>query len=209
MTCPLCADSHPTDFHKDLQREYLLCQICHLVYVPDQYILNENEERKIYDLHENNVFDQGYRKFLSRVFTPLNDQLKPKSSGLEFGCGPGPTLAEMFKEAGHDIALYDKFYFPDKTVLEKSYDFISCTEVIEHVKNPNDLIELFSSILNDQGIIGIMTKLVMNQEAFKTWHYKNDPTHIRFFSESTFQWIAQKYKWQLSVLGKDVILLNK
>jgi hypothetical protein len=27
-------------------------------------------------------------------------KLKPKAVGLEFGCGPGPALAEMFKELG-------------------------------------------------------------------------------------------------------------
>ena len=54
-----------------------------------------------------------------------------------------------------------------------------------------------------------MTKLVRNQAAFANWHYKNDPTHVCFFSGDTWRWWATQQGAQLSLVGADVILLAK
>lgn len=42
----------------------------------------------------------------------------------------------MLEEAGHNMALYDIYYHPDTAVLEKQYDFMTATEVIEHLYHP-------------------------------------------------------------------------
>jgi len=52
-----------------------------------------------------------------------------------------------------------------------------------------------------------MTKRVLDKKAFSTWHYKNDPTHICFFSEATFQWTAEQLGMRLKVVEKDVVFL--
>jgi len=54
-----------------------------------------------------------------------------------------------------------------------------------------------------------MTKLVRDVDAFSRWHYKNDPTHVCFFSVETWQWWARQMDAQLEILGADVILLQK
>ncbi len=43
----------------------------------------------------------------------------------------------MLEEAGHNMALYDLYYHPDTCVLEKQYDFMTATEVIEHLYHPD------------------------------------------------------------------------
>ena len=35
--------------------------------------------------------------------------------GCWAGCGPGPALAEMLREAGHTVATYDPLFAPDLT----------------------------------------------------------------------------------------------
>ncbi|MFA0697998.1 class I SAM-dependent methyltransferase, partial [Vibrio sp. 10N.222.49.C9] len=77
------------------------------------------------------------RKFLSRVQIPLAERIGSHKQGLDFGCGPGPTLSLMMQEAGHDVDLYDLYYYPDTKVLNKRYDFITATEVIEHLYQPD------------------------------------------------------------------------
>ena len=42
----------------------------------------------------------------------------------------------MFEEMGHTVALYDYFYANDPFVLHHLYDFITATEVVEHLHNP-------------------------------------------------------------------------
>jgi len=54
-----------------------------------------------------------------------------------------------------------------------------------------------------------MTKMVIDVEAFATWHYKNDLTHVIFFSHATFEYLAERDKLELEFVGKDIILLRK
>lgn len=209
MTCPLCGQSQKTRFSRDSKREYLRCQDCALVWVPARYHLSEEAEKAEYDLHDNRPDDPGYRKFLSRLAAPLLVRLAPNSQGLDFGCGPGPALAQMLEEAGHDVSLYDHFYFPNSEILERRYDFICATEVVEHLHQPGaELIRLWS-LLEAGGTLAVMTKLVLDKTAFETWHYKNDPTHVSFFSRPTFDWLARQLSAELEFVGSDVVFLRK
>ncbi len=163
----------------------------------------------MYDRHNNSPDDAGYRTFLSRLFTPMAEHLRSHSHGLDFGSGPGPTLSLMFTEAGHTMTLYDKFYAPDQQALKQSYDFISSSEVVEHLHQPGKELKRLWSCLKSGGILGIMTKRVLDKQAFIHWHYKNDPTHICFFSIASFHWLAAHLGAELIISGNDVVLLIK
>jgi len=204
--CPLCAGIRLTHFHRDKRRDYLRCQDCLLVFVPDSQHLDLQQERAIYDLHENHADDDGYRQFLSRLATPLLNRLEPDSTGLDYGCGPGPLLAEMLKQAGHTVELYDPFYADHRQNLQKRYDFITCTEVAEHFRRPRLEFQRLFALLKPLGRLGLMTKLVIDAEAFAGWHYKNDQTHISFFSRPTLQWLAEQYRCDVEFIGQDVII---
>ena len=173
-----------------------------------QQLIHE-EEKAFYQQHENNPEDTGYRKFLSRMSLPVLDRIAPASHGLDFGCGPGPTLSLMFEEAGHTMAVYDPYFAPHSEALKKHYDFITSTEVFEHLSAPKQILEQLLPMLKPGGWLGIMTKRVIDQEAFSHWHYKNDPTHITFFSDQSFRWIAARYGLELSIVDQDVVLLQK
>jgi SAM-dependent methyltransferase len=208
MLCPLCQNPHHSHFHSDKYRRYYQCSICKLVFVPPQYHLSSIEEKKIYDLHQNSLTDQGYLQFLNRFIEPLKERLNKNATGLDFGSGPTPVLATLLKSAGYDMEIYDIYYARNENVFEKHYDFICCTEVIEHLQHPKVIIEKLLDLLTPKGVLGIMTKRVINAERFANWHYKNDPTHICFFSTETFEWIAEKYCLTLDVEGNDVVFLT-
>jgi SAM-dependent methyltransferase len=187
----------------------MVCDECALVFVsPDSY-LSPQAERAEYDLHQNLIDDPGYRAFLSRLMLPLVQRLPPAAKGLDFGCGPGPALAHMLREAGCDVALYDPFYSPCQDVLDARYDFICATEVVEHLHHPGLELERVWSLLRPGGWLGVMTKLVSGRDAFAKWHYKNDPTHVCFFSVQTWHWWAERYGAALEIIGADVILLQR
>lgn len=208
MHCPLCDGLETGPFHEDRRRPYLRCRVCALVFVPPAYYLARDAERAEYDLHRNRVDDSGYRTFLSRLALPLAARLAPGASGLDFGCGPAPALACMLREAGYSVALYDSFYLPDTGALRDSYDFICATEVVEHLHRPGVELARLWTLLKPGGWLGLMTKLVLDRSAFAGWHYKNDPTHVCFFSERTWQWWAQQQGASLQIIGADVILLG-
>ncbi|SHJ45339.1 Methyltransferase domain-containing protein [Malonomonas rubra DSM 5091] len=208
VACPLCFCTDTTPYFENKHRPYLLCSACRLVFVPPRFHLSSSAEKAEYDLHHNDPADSGYRKFLSRLTDPLQERIAAGSSGLDFGCGPGPALAEMLTEAGHKVALYDPYYQPDTSVLEQDYDFICATEVVEHLRTPADEFRQLFSLLRPGGILAIMTKLVRNQQAFAGWHYIRDLTHICFYSRDSFRWLAQHYAAEVEFIGADVILLR-
>jgi hypothetical protein len=207
-SCPLCSSRAVHPFHQDKKRDYWRCSQCALVFVPEHQHLPAAIEKSIYDLHQNHAGDDGYRQFLSRLATPMLVRLPPQALGLDYGCGPGPVLSGMLAARGHHVNLYDLYYAPDQNCLRHSYDFIVCTEVVEHFRQPQTEFERLFSLLKPRGVLGLMTKLVTNAEAFSRWHYKNDQTHISYFSLPTMQWLADRYHCQLEILGQDVIIFN-
>ncbi len=208
--CPLCTTGTVTPFHQDQDRSYCRCSQCHLVFVPPQFFLSLEQERTHYEHHENSPHDQGYRRFLGRLFDPLRAQLPPGATGLDFGCGPGPTLSVMCEEAGFPMTLYDPFFAPNHEVLTpRTYDFVTATEVVEHLHHPQQALETLWACLKPGGLLGIMTKQVIDKAMFSRWHYKQDPTHVCFFSQDTFAWLANQWLAKYQLIGRDVILFSK
>lgn len=209
QTCPLCGSTDSVPYHRDVRRDYLACRQCALVFVPSHQRLAPAQEKAVYDRHENSPDDPGYRRFLSRLFDPLRARLLPGARGLDFGAGPGPTLSVMFEEAGHPMAIYDPFYAPDRAVLETTYDFITATEVVEHLFTPGRELERLAGRLAPGGWLGLMTKRVRSSEAFSGWHYILDPTHVCFFSETSFAWLGRHLDMSVHFPAADVVLLQR
>ncbi len=166
-------------------------------------------ERAEYDLHENDPSDVRYRRFLGRLATPLLAQLTLGACGLDFGSGPGPTLSLMMREAGYSVDIYDLYYAKDSSIFEKKYDFITATEVVEHLRNPRFELDRLFAMLRPGGVLAIMTKLARDAQAFSSWHYKNDKTHIAFFSAETFLWLGANWNCDVEFISADVVFLSK
>ena len=209
QTCPLCHGTTISPYFQDKRRSYLQCGDCDLVFVPPEYYPTREEEKRIYDLHQNSPDDPGYRRFLSRLSDPLLDCIADSREGLDFGCGPGPTLSVMLEEKGHNVSLFDPFYFNQKEVLERSYDFICCTEVVEHLQDPAGELDRLYSLLKKGGTLALMTKIVIDRQAFSSWHYIQDQSHICFFSRKSFEYLAEKWGSRLQFIDRDVIFFQK
>ena len=211
--CSNCHSAEVELFHQDgdrhPRREYWRCRNCDLTYVPAKFHLSAIAEKSEYDLHQNLPNDAGYRKFLGRLATPVLDRLPASSDGLDFGCGPGPTLSQMFEEAGHRMTVFDPFYANERSVLERQYQFVTATEVVEHFRQPDVSLDQMWNCVEPGGVLGIMTKQALGKQEFANWHYKNDLTHVSFFSRKTFEWIADRWKAKAEFTGTDVVLLRK
>ena len=208
-TCPLCGHADINPYHTDKQRSYLICSRCQLVFVEQQQLLSPESEKAQYDLHNNDPADPGYRRFLDRLASPVAERVPSGATGLDFGSGPGPTLSLMLAEQGYEMAIYDPFYAPEPEALEAQYDFITCSEAIEHFHQPEREWQLWMKLLKPGGLLGVMTKLRKDLNAFSQWHYKLDPTHVSFFSRDTFQFLASREGLSVEFVGNDVVILRK
>ncbi len=208
-SCPLCGSLKLEDFYRDKLRPYLRCLTCELVFVPADHYLSAEQERKQYDLHRNDPADQNYRRFLAPVFSAVRERVATPAQGLDYGSGPGPTLSVMLQESGYEMSIYDIFYADDRAVLDRPYHFITCTEVVEHLHHPGEVLSQLFGLLAPGGWLTIMTKRYTGKEAFAQWHYKNDPTHVCFYSDATFAFVADQFNTKLEVKSKDLVLLQK
>lgn len=190
-------------------RDYWRCGACEAVFLDPAQRLTQAQEQEHYRLHRNDVDDPGYRRFLSRLATPLLEKLAPGASGLDYGCGPGPALAAMLTEAGHAMSLYDPLFRDERSVLDRTYDFVTCTEVAEHFHHPRDEFERLDGLLKPGGWLAVMTAFLEDGEDFARWHYRRDPTHVVFFREATFHVIARQRGWHCEIPVANVALMRK
>ena len=208
LTCPLCHDTVSTQpFHTDSHRDFMKCSECELIFVHPKFLLNKEEEKSRYDLHMNCSDDPSYRRFLSQILPPVFRFITHDSCGLDFGSGPEPSLQKLFQEHGYHIRIYDPFYAPDASVLKKKYDFIMATEVVEHLYTPLKTLNMVWNCLKPNGILAIMTQT--HPPDFSNWWYKNDKTHVSFFSQKSFSFLNGYWKAKIVFQESNIILFKK
>lgn len=204
--CPLCgAGGEPAE--EAGGRRCLECPVCRLAWVSPEHRLGAAAERARYETHENDPADPGYRGFLARLAEPLMERLQPGDEGLDYGSGPGPTLSIMLREAGFPTAVYDPFFAPDPETLGRTYDFVTCTETVEHFFHPARELDTMAGLVRSGGLLAIMTRPRDGQD-LGDWWYARDPTHVAFYHSRTMDWIAADRGWTLERPHPDVFIFR-
>ncbi len=204
MICSLCGS--PTLFFKKIRKkEYYRCSTCDAIQLHSNYFLPPEEEKARYETHNNNVEDPRYQQFVSPIVKEVLSYYKTNHIGLDFGAGTGPVISKLLSERGYKINLYDPFFWNDKQYLQSKYDFIVCCEVIEHFHSPKKEFQLLHSLIKEKGSIILMTDLYHDDIIFDTWYYKNDPTHIFFYTKNTLEYIREQYNYTNLIIKNRLI----
>lgn len=192
MKCKLCRAFSENISHPSLGI-YYFCPRCELISKDPSFHPSHKEAFHEYSLHENSITDPTYiayfERFLHKAVFPF---LHHGKTALDFGSGPEPVLATLL-EKSYDwhVDIYDLFFSPQKVYLDKKYDLITCTEVIEHIADPLPIFRLFSSLLAFDGILSIMTNFhPRDEKKFLSWHYIHEKSHISFYSLATLEYLA-------------------
>ena len=272
-SCPLCTTTTSISSFCSTKskvfgiRDFLRCHTCYLTFLEPSQRLAPGDEKERYNLHVNHPSDVNYRKFLNKLVSPCAKRVlasratpvltpeaekehsnKSQPWGLDFGCGPGPTVSVMMKEQhGLDMVDWDLYFqpqpelpkeFPTRLiplathlgpglhvledyqaqVLQVHYDYITSTEVIEHISQPAQVFKLFDKLLlpplapgsdSGGGLLALMTGVLRHDADFSDWHYHRDPTHICFYRPETWEWIAEEFNWALETPHRDVAFFTK
>lgn len=173
--------------------------------------LDRQEEHHRYSQHKNTLDNRGYvDNFYNFIKTSKIDQLKNVKNALDFGCGPGPVLQVLLDKLGFATDIYDPFFYPTQGFLKKRYDLITCTEVLEHLKNPLATIRILEGLLKEGGTLAVTTLFHTSTEDFKSWWYRKDSTHITFYSPKTFCWLDEHLGLSLEFTdNKSICVLKK
>jgi len=163
------------------------------------HLVSQQEEKTVYSLHENSIEQPGYVSFLNRAIKPALQYIKGSDVGLDYGCGPNPTLSQILKNQGISCYDYDPIF--DISDPFDAYDFIFATECFEHFHQPKKDIQKILVKLKSKGLLVIMTQLYDDIKLFPSWHYTKDSTHVCFYHLDTFEFIKNNYG--LSLLYTD------
>ena len=189
--CPLCRGLRRTSLAAH-DRRWWDCATCGLAAVDPRDLPDPDEERTRYETHENDPEDPDYRAFLDRVAVPLVARLEEGMEGLDVGSGPGPTLSVMLRERGFPTRIWDPIFAPDPTPLGRTWDFVTCTETVEHFHHPaRDWARLFG-LLRPGGWLAIMTE-PLGDTPLADWWYARDPTHVSLYRDTTLAWVAERF----------------
>lgn len=200
MKCPICNESKNKRLGKKNSFEIIKCKNCLTIYSKKTEASIKYFDYSNYYSEENltvpDFISELYRKIIREFESHrVNDRF------LDIGCGAGILLdiareldwnvtgvevskpaAEYLRKRGLNIieGTLEEANFPDDY-----FDVITCTEVIEHVTNPKEVLKEIARILNPKGILwmttphssGLAGKLLGSK-----WSVVAPPEHLNLFS---------------------------
>ncbi len=211
--CIIC--DYPAHFlyqRKEHSPIYYRCDDCCCVFEDEQYFLSADKEKERYDTHNNDVEDVRYQRFVSPVVHQVRQHFDNDALGLDFGAGSGPVITKLLNDAGYHLDRYDPYYFPDKDLEHQYYDYIVCCETMEHFYQPMKEFRWMKELLKEGGIFFGKTKMIpdkIDAEYFDGFGYKNDPTHVVFYTERTMHRIREMLNLSEFYLSDGIIILKK
>ena len=208
--CGLC-ESHSLAPFAPSPALHVDCGTCGLVAVRTHLHPTDDAARERYLLHENSPADAGYRAFLARLVDPLCERMPAGAEGLDFGCGPGPTLSLMLEERGLSCALHDPMFAPNPAALARTWDFVACTEVVEHLCEPRATWRQLASLVRPGGVLAVMSQPLLpeRESRFDAWAYARDPTHVALYRPRTVQWISTWLGLSLETPREDAWIMRR
>lgn len=199
MVCKICCSPTEAFSHPKTKVLYHQCHHCDFIFVDDAFFITTEEELVIYNYHNNSLEDEKYVAYLKDFVDHTVIPFRTGNQVLDYGSGPTPVLATILEtDYQFDVDIYDLYYAPNKVYQGKMYDIITSTEVIEHLPNPIETLALMYRLLNEGGIVALMTLFhPQDQTIFLDWWYIRDRSHIAFYTPKTIKILAEKIGFQV------------
>ncbi len=216
--CPLCGTSNFHTLFVKCGFPHLKCNVCGLTYVNP--ILNEAESMKLCrsEVSYVDVLKSRYQvKMQTLEARYILDILRPyfksenKISVCDIGCGTGILLDEAKKKGYYAFAIepntrhhksledkgieYRGVFFPLKHDLGREFDCVFLLQVLEHMRNPLEVLLEAKKVLKKSGLIYIATPNIdalVNRLMHKNAATFGGHTHIQFFNLRTLSMLLEK-----------------
>ena len=222
MDCPVC-DSDARYFFRNREtgRVFFRCENCYYIFTTERKL--GFEETKA---HFKNQWierpDGAYPACYTMLYRLLESTGKAGQRALDFGCGNG-AFVKFLREKGVETFGIDPIpvdndmascvYPRLEDLPEKRFDVITALEVFEHLDRPSDTVSRLLSYLNEDGFIFLTTALtnraLTSIRCFPYWIYQKDPTHVGFFDQRTFEWMATRFNLEIHIFHHDFVVLDR
>jgi predicted TPR repeat methyltransferase len=118
-------------------------------------------------------------------------------------CEINPYYVKKCKERYHQLRIIDKPLTSD--VNQEKFDFIYCSDVIEHIWDLDELFRVLNSCLRDMGKLMLVTPDLNNKNAQKQgfwWWSFIVPHHSQFFNLSSMTALLTRFDLQIIEHGQ-------
>ena len=215
------------------EKEYYRCSECDGVFMAPKSRLSSEKQKERYLKHNNTLENSGYVDFLRSFIEPVlgfikqqrcDDTERANMRILDYGSGPEPVLVELLEAYRKEGVLYsdygirdfeirgwDPFFAAETQFFEGGADLVTCLEVAEHFESPDEDFAKLSSCVKGGGYLAVGTMLLPQggEEAFKSWWYRSDATHVSFYTENALRTVAAKHGLSLVERLSDRIFVFK
>jgi 2-polyprenyl-3-methyl-5-hydroxy-6-metoxy-1,4-benzoquinol methylase len=224
QNCLLCKNSN-LEILKNYQKDYLVqCPECSFVF--SNQAPSQEELDKVYSNYSRNhghLTLISQEKIQKRAQTLMN--LKPLQTVLDIGCGDGHFLSSFqklgvktfgteFDEFSASTAkkngaiILDGGLMPEIPNDLQGFDAIIFTEVIEHINNPETVLNHFYKILSPGGLIFMTTPNFASIERYALgpeWGMICYPEHISYYTPRTLNQAFKKIGFKkISVYTENI-----
>ena len=213
MPCILCGceDSKVVIVkNKKGTKHFFRCTKCDFCFLDRTQLLDFHGEKERYLFHRNSEDNLGYMNWLGAIVDEAMTVIELKGKTiLDYGCGHTPILPKILRNKEYQINTidyYDLFFYP-KLDVTKKYSCIFSIEVFEHFRDVYKEIEQVFSYLEHGGYFVLSTGFLPTEDKFASWWYIQDATHISFYSEQTFEWLADKFSLKLIFSNKKNLII--
>jgi SAM-dependent methyltransferase len=134
--------------------------------------------------------------------------LSRRSAILDFGCGSGRLVCDL-NRAGF-VAYGFEPYLEASESSERMFadwmqvgrtlgqaNLITCTEVFEHLRNPDEVVQNISELLGPRGYLLISTDSYKERTHTEDWYYLNPAAgHVSIFSEKSLTMLLRRHQFE-------------
>jgi len=171
------------------------------------------------------IYHQQCEKGLMGKYAKVAHRLPPQSSILEIGCNTG-YFSRVLMGYGHNVLGIEKDEDTVKIArhegipvvcgdienpevipsIEMKFDFVLLMDILEHLKDPADVLKRLKSVLNKNGRIvvtgpNVAYWAVRKALLFGRWNYSDsgilDRTHLHFFTASAWCFLIEEAGYEI------------
>lgn len=190
------------------------CPVCHFSFVANPWIEYEKIYSADYyagkgaDPLVDYLFELQYPEVTTRQYewAGILDvisslvQVNHKTSWLDFGCGNGGLVRYVLERTSCRIVGFDEGWITQRaamigipvlqkhelTSLESQFDIITAIEVLEHIVDPVETLQLIRRLLKPGGLFFFTTGNARQyRNRLTTWSYLIPEIHVSFFEPET------------------------
>ncbi len=216
--CPVCDKNNQENL---LLKEfnYVKCQKCRMIYsdlIPDAKELKKHyEDAEHWKIKILDKTEQKRKLKISRKHAKILKKFTDKNnSTLDIGCGSGDFLAQLKKIGFTNLHGIEpnktmqthiqnqsniKIYGDISEVNNQTFDCISLVKVIEHLSDPNMMVDKCYKLLNKNGLLFLVFPRIggLGEKVLQENFYGFQKEHINWFTKKTVKLFLEKHNFKI------------